>query len=400
MMGRRLPLIAFIASVTVLFTNPGVALEQKKCTEDMFTVILPTYKQGPFHPTVLWQFDVLHEYICEIVLVWDLPDQESVSALKKELDGFRIEVRFDIKDDRPGTLNNRFLPHDELRTDAVLQIDDDIFIRPQGLVSALSAFKKYPDQLLSFASCVHIANGKRYQTLWPMAFNTSCEMGMTNAAMLHKKYHKLYWEETVLLELVKLHHNCEDIGMNFVIEKELRRSQATSGEVRELGTNLYFYPPTRMFINENHLKQGSIANPVLKNSPYYDEKFDEGRLTRWKSGISTSQEGHGGMRDRCIGEFTRLFELQPNIQSPFALSWHPSCLPAPFNKRIPHDYFPGEIKWDHTQRQWVDFTTKEKIGHLSMLEGLPAEGFITISNNPKYINLGPTATEMLNNLQG
>ena len=47
-------------------------------------------------------------------------------------------------------------------------------------------------------------------------------MGMTNAAFLNKKYHKLFWAESALMALVHAHHNCEDIGMNFVIEKELR----------------------------------------------------------------------------------------------------------------------------------------------------------------------------------
>jgi len=377
----------------------------KECTTEMFTVVLPTYKTGPFHPTVVWQFDVLHEYICELILVWDLPDEAAVATLKKELEGIRIPVIFDIVNDRPGTLNNRFAPHDDVKTDAILQIDDDIFIRPQGLVAALAAFKKFPDQMLPFATCVHILGGYRYKTLWPLAFSDSCEMGMTNAAMLHKNYHKLYWKETALMELVKHHHNCEDIGMNFVIEKELQRKALESNEERVMGTNIYFYPPTRMWINENHCKQGSVpdGSPLNKGNPEsYDEVFDEARLKRWKSGISVNNTGHGGIRDRCIQEFSKLLRISPRKQTPFALSWHHGLLPHPpfpKAKKNPHDYFPGEIQWKHSERIWVDPATGKQVDKIPMIPGIadtPGDDpFITISDNPKYVNLGSAAAALL-----
>ena len=47
--------------------------------------------------------------------------------------GFRVPVTYDIDPAREATLNNRYAPYDALKTNAVLQVDDDIFIRPQVL---------------------------------------------------------------------------------------------------------------------------------------------------------------------------------------------------------------------------------------------------------------------------
>ena len=349
---------------------PAAAPDARGCTEDMLTVVLPTYKSGPFHPAVLWQFDALHEIICEIILVWDKPDAAAIQQLKNAVGSMRIPVQFDAPLDRAATLNNRFAPFAELRTTAVLQIDDDIFVRPQQVVAALKLFHRQPDQLISLTSCVNIRPAAEamlrkvdhpdhpdapsardsYKQIWPLPRNESCDLALTNAAILHRKYHHLYWQESEVLAFVEEHHNCEDIAMNFVVEKELRRrhiakvsrlgqtagTAADAGGKRALGTNVLMVPPARQWISTGHLKAASPAGDSPK-----DPVLLAALKKRHKSGIS-KVGGHHKMRNRCVHEFERIFGgVSPLTRSGFATSWHPACFIGMKGHCHDHIYFSG-----------------------------------------------------------
>jgi len=226
----------------------------------------------------------------------------------------------------------------------------------------------------------------RYISLWTLPFTSSCEMGMTNAAFLNKKYHKLFWEESALMALVHAHHNCEDIGMNFVIEKELRRLRKEAGadpepSTRVNGTAVYMVPPTRQFINANHIKQSAWLG---KNPLDSDKEFDEARLKRWKSGISTSQHGHEITRNKCIQEFSRLFGLLPKVQTPYTITWHPACFPG--MKGHCHDAMPGEARMDYSTYTWLDAAGEEPKVWVPV-EGIGDRHYLRVSMNDAYNEL-------------
>lgn len=366
-----------------------VQVHARECTDDMLTVVMPTYETGPFHKAAIWQFDSIYQHICELILVWDKPEPAAVARVTAYAKDTRFPVRLDIVEGRDATLSNRFKPHDEVKTTTILQIDDDILARPQGVIAGLQASLEHPDQLVSWASCVKIGWGGSYRTLWTLPFTNSCEMGMTNAAFLNKKYHKLFWEESALMALVHAHHNCEDIGMNFVIEKELRRlhkEAMTDPEIPELstrvnGTAVYMVPPTRQFINANHIRQSAWRGKSPLDS---DEEFDEARLKRWKSGISTSQTGHIPTRNKCIQEFARLFGFQPKVQTPYTITWHPACFPG--MRGHCHDAMSGEVRMDYSTYTWLDAAGEEpKVW--APVEGIGDRHFLRISANEDYDEL-------------
>lgn len=211
-------------------------------------------------------------------------------------------------------------------------------------------------------------------------------MGMTNAAFLNKKYHKLFWEESKLLALVHAHHNCEDIGMNFVIEKELRRLRKEAGDdpepsSRKLGTNVYLFPPTRMYINQNHVKQSAL----LGHSPIpTDKEFDEARLKRWKHGISTNQTGHAGTRDLCIQEFRRIFGFHPQVRTPYTITWHPACFPGMTGHC--HDALLDEVRMDYSTFKWLSPAGDEP-GIWKPIEGASEKYYLRISMDDQYNEL-------------
>ena len=45
----------------------------RRCTREMMTVVIPTYGSGIANPTLLWQYEVLHPVVCELILTWERP---------------------------------------------------------------------------------------------------------------------------------------------------------------------------------------------------------------------------------------------------------------------------------------------------------------------------------------
>ena len=39
----------------------------RECTDDMLTVVMPTYKAGPFHKAAIWQFDSIHRILIDVI---------------------------------------------------------------------------------------------------------------------------------------------------------------------------------------------------------------------------------------------------------------------------------------------------------------------------------------------
>jgi hypothetical protein len=98
------------------------------------------------------------EHICELILVWDKPEPEAVARVTAYTKDTRFPVRLDIVEGRDATLANRYKPHDEVKTTTILQIDDDMLARPQGVIAGLKASLEHPDQLVSWGSCVKIGS--------------------------------------------------------------------------------------------------------------------------------------------------------------------------------------------------------------------------------------------------
>lgn len=107
------------------------------------------------HVSLDWTLIII-EHICELILVWDRPDPEAVARVKEQSQGTRFPVRLDIVEGRDATLSNRYKPYDELKTETILQIDDDILARPQGILAGLRYSQENPNQLVSWASCVKV----------------------------------------------------------------------------------------------------------------------------------------------------------------------------------------------------------------------------------------------------
>ncbi|KAL6264520.1 hypothetical protein P5V15_004628 [Pogonomyrmex californicus] len=117
-------------------------------------------------------------------------------------------------------LSNRFYPYDEIETEAVLSIDDDIIMLTADEVEfAYEVWREFPDRIVGFPSRLHMwdngTNCWKYESEW----TNSISMVLTGAAFHHKFWNYMYTTAMPgdIKEWVDEHMNCEDIAMNFLV---------------------------------------------------------------------------------------------------------------------------------------------------------------------------------------
>ncbi|XP_077293542.1 exostosin glycosyltransferase sotv [Arctopsyche grandis] len=125
-----------------------------------------------------------------------------------------------VRQTKENKLSNRFYPYDEIETECMLTIDDDIImLTPDELEFGYEVWREFPDRIVGFPSRVHlwdnITQAWKYHSEW----TNQISMVLTGAAFHHKFW---AWYYTVRMpsdirEWVDENMNCEDIAMNFLV---------------------------------------------------------------------------------------------------------------------------------------------------------------------------------------
>uniref|UniRef100_A0A0V0GAA6 Exostosin-2 n=1 Tax=Triatoma dimidiata TaxID=72491 RepID=A0A0V0GAA6_TRIDM len=117
-------------------------------------------------------------------------------------------------------LSNRFYPYEEIETEAILTIDDDIvMLTADELEFGYEVWREFPDRIVGFPSRVHVwdntTNKWKYESEW----TNQISMMLTGAAFHHKYWSYMYTTSMPgnIKEWVDEHMNCEDIAMNFLV---------------------------------------------------------------------------------------------------------------------------------------------------------------------------------------
>jgi hypothetical protein len=126
------------------------------------------------------------------------------------------------------SLNNRFRPIDDLKTEAVFAVDDDMIVPCGDLDFAFEVWKSSPKSMVGFMPRTHsLANlGKSqqyvYNCWWKVWWDGSYSMVLTKAAFLHRDYLNTYTNKmpSSIRNYVDDHRNCEDIAMSFLVANE------------------------------------------------------------------------------------------------------------------------------------------------------------------------------------
>ncbi|VDK72019.1 unnamed protein product [Litomosoides sigmodontis] len=115
------------------------------------------------------------------------------------------------------SLNNRFLPYEQINTEAVLSLDDDIDLRQHEIIFAFRVWREQRTKIVGFPARRHSQQGN--EILYDSNHTCQLSMVLTGAAFIHKAYlyAYTYGMPQVIREKVDEFMNCEDLAMNFLV---------------------------------------------------------------------------------------------------------------------------------------------------------------------------------------
>ena len=176
-------------------TNP---FDFEKFNEELYTIVILTHKKRFYqlarlilHLNGLIHLDrilVLFNQLDQIENGKNLTLNDFLADSSNFLPSIHVEIVyvFNLKNN----LNNRFLPWNEfIRTDCVLSLDDDAYLRHDEIEYAFQVWKDNRERLVGF-----IPRSHQPETLEYDSTSTSCTYSMilTGAAFLHRWYFDFY----------------------------------------------------------------------------------------------------------------------------------------------------------------------------------------------------------------
>lgn len=252
---------------------------------EQFTVLLLTYEREQVLLDSIARLRGL-PYLNSVVVVWNSPKPPSADLKWPDI-GMPVHI---VKAAR-NSLNNRFLPLDNLQTEAILSVDDDAHLRHDEILFGFRVWREHRDRIVGFPGRFH-AWDLNTQNSWLYNSNYSCELSMvlTGAAFLHRHYLHLYWKwmPQAIRDKVDEYMNCEDIAMNFLVSHVTRQ------------------PPVK------------VTSRWTFRCPGCPQSLSE-------------DDTHFQERHKCINFFSKVFGYTPLLNTQYRAD---SIL---FKTRIPHD---------------------------------------------------------------
>ncbi|KAB1210788.1 Exostosin-2 [Morella rubra] len=248
-----------------------------------YTVLINTWKRNS-----LLKQSVAHYASCSgtdaIHVVWseiDTPPGTLKTYLKKVVfsqyhAAHKPNFKFDINEE--DNLNNRFKLIEELKTDAIFSVDDDVIVPCTTLNFAFAVWQSAPFTMVGFVPRIHwlekAKNGDQfyeYGGWWSVWWTGTYSMVLSKAAFFHKKYLDMYTHkmQSSIRDYVSRERNCEDIAMSLLV------ANATG------------------------------APPIWVKGKIYEIGA---------SGIS-SLNGHSERRSKCLNDFISLYGTMPLVST-------------------------------------------------------------------------------------
>jgi alpha-1,4-N-acetylglucosaminyltransferase EXTL3 len=187
--------------------------------DEYFTVVMLTYRREEVVKESIERLKSL-PYLAKIVVVWNDPETSPF-----ELDWPQLSIPLKVIWADKNSLNNRFIPYDVIETDAILSIDDDIYLRHDEIQFAFRVWRESRDRLVGFPGRFHSFDVRHKAWLYNSNYTCEISMVLTGAAFYHKYYSYLYtsWQPQEVRDMIDEYMNCEDIAMNFLISHITRK---------------------------------------------------------------------------------------------------------------------------------------------------------------------------------
>ncbi|KAH7712565.1 RIB-2 protein [Aphelenchoides avenae] len=277
------------------FTFPSA---YKTPAEDGFTIVLVIYnRDGKLK--LLDKFEGL-PFLKAVIVIWN----DWTRALPSNV-STKLHVPVYYVNGTYNSLNNRFLPLDLIKTEAVLSLDDDI---PIALNDILYSYKVWQDHNYAivgpFSRLLSLRNGRGSYNPGPRcAYNAV----ITGAAFMHRAYLHAYTYEmpAAIREHVDEVMNCEDIAMNFLVA-----NMTGSAMIRT----------TKSTQDDIHPKPSTTAKPATATSPLPTSSrtpsSQEPAKVRAKRSLS-DRAGHYRTRDKCVERFALVYGRNPLVTTSY-----------------------------------------------------------------------------------
>ncbi|KAF5277438.1 hypothetical protein FQA39_LY06251 [Lamprigera yunnana] len=205
----------------------------------------------------------------KVIVIWNHQKKAPppLSALPKILKPIKV-IRT-----KANKLSNRFYPFEEIETEAILTIDDDIvMLTADELEFGYEVWREFPDRIVGFPSRTHIWDNVTLSWKYESEWTNEISMVLTGAAFHHKYWSYLYTTAmpAEVRDWVDEHMNCEDIAMNFLV------------------ANVTNKPPIKVAPRKKFKCPECVNNEML-----------------------SADMGHMIERSKCVDRFTKAFGRMP-----------------------------------------------------------------------------------------
>ncbi|KAJ7404994.1 exostosin glycosyltransferase 1 [Willisornis vidua] len=154
------------------------------------------------------------QYCAQIIVLWNcdkpLPAKHRWPATSVPV----IVIEGESK-----VMSSRFLPYDNIVTDAVLSLDEDTVLSTTEVDFAFTVWQSFPERIVGYPARSHFWDNTKERWGYTSKWTNDYSMVLTGAAIYHKYYHYLYthYLPASLKNMVDQLANCEDILMNFLV---------------------------------------------------------------------------------------------------------------------------------------------------------------------------------------
>ena len=184
---------SFIWRISDVDPNYCVATASRQQVErEKYTIVVNTFKR----PERL-EKSIRHYSRCRgvdaIRIVWS----ESPNPPREVVNASPLPVIFDVHTNN--SINNRFRPLDDVKTEGIFNVDDDILVDCSSLYFGFQTWRTARDTLVGYNPRIHSKSAGEckynYKQWWHVWWGGTYSMVLTKAAFCHHKYFQKYTEE-------------------------------------------------------------------------------------------------------------------------------------------------------------------------------------------------------------
>lgn len=267
---------SFYLTYSSISPNFRIIKSIKTLLIDKFTMIIPSYHERIDILRTFLNFTLNKppKFLYEIIINWSSDKEEIeelINGFKKQNLKEKIPVNYKIYTDT--SVNKRFLNGTNIKTEAILSIDDDILMSRKNLDFGYQIWKSHQKQIVGFEKRnIKVIEQNSTQILKYSFAGQVPRLILTSIAFLNRNLAIDYYNENNRenYEFVKKLNNCEDILMNFVAMNKFNLSNIwIKRRYKHLGVK-------GVSTKRNHVKMRSLClNQFYKFFHHYPQPISK-----------------------------------------------------------------------------------------------------------------------------